>query len=340
VINKNRIIMCTLLPSLRRSLGAIALLATLPTLAQSPCGLITVTPPRYDALDPDLLVVMVENQSSELFSYPSFVLVNDQGDTLASEQVSTFGIGGGPEPRYMQVTPGVTLPTGPFDATLLLFSGFGDTLFCTWDFPGLTLCPPDSCVQAEIHLTNTGVLTPFSAYWWVADVSDGTWVAQGIIDMDDVTATHFDTLCLPPGAYVLEFSPFSPIDSNYISGITWNSQFTMGTSTQLQQEGTPLDLAFTWYEACVDGSGTNSIEEQDAVQPMVVMDRNNLRIEDPLGRPLGDISVWSLDGRLIDRRSSSADRAELPLNDLPPGILLVRVAAPDGRIFTQRVLTL
>jgi hypothetical protein len=326
------------LPPLRRSLGTFAVLAFIPALAQSPCAQVTVTPPQYDALDPGRLVVIVSNQSSEIFSYPSFVLVNDQGDTLASETVNTFGIGGGPDPRYMEVTPGVTLPSGAFDATLLLFSGFGDTLFCSWDFPGLTLCPPDSCVQAEIYLTNIGTLTPFTAYWWIENVSTGTWAASGYFDMDSISATHSDTLCLPPGDYVLGFSPFSPIDATYISGITWNSMYTYGTNSQSQQDSTPLDLAFAWYEACVDGS--NGMDEAENVGPSVFLDRNGVRITDPLGRPLGDISLWSSDGRLIQRRSTNADSITLAVNGLPAGILLVRVQSPEGRTFTQRILTL
>ncbi len=230
------------------------------------------------------------------------------------------------------------LPTGPFDATLQLFGNFGDTLFCTWEFPGLTLCPPLACVPAEIYLTNTGELNAFQAFWWVTNTVDGTQVASGSFAMNDVDATQFDSLCLPPGDYVLEFTPFSPIDETYIMGITPNAQFTPGVDGTMQQDNTPLDLAFSWYDACTDG--TNGLRELDVDPPLVMVDNGLLRLSDPQGRALGEISLWSSDGRLITMRTVNTDYAEFPLNGLAPGTILVRSVAPDGHIFTQRILTL
>jgi hypothetical protein len=329
--------MRTLTPLLHSSIGAIALLTAIPGFAQSPCDELTVLPPRYDAFDPERIEVWVNNQSTEIFSYPNFVLLNDQGQVLASEEVTFFGIGGAGS-HHMQVTPGVSLPTGPFDATLQLFGNFGDTLFCTWEFPGLTLCPADACVPAEIHLTNTGNLTAFEAFWWVTNTADGMQVASGSFSMNDVDATQFDSLCLPPGDYVLEFTPFSPIDETYTMGITPNAQFTPGLDGTQQQDNTPLDLAFSWYEVCAEG--TNGLTELVVDPPVLMVDNGLLRMTDPHGRALGEISLWSSDGRLITMRTANADTAVFPLNGLAPGIILVRSVAPDGHIFTQRILTL
>jgi hypothetical protein len=336
VIIKNKLTMRTFLPLLHGSIGTIALLTTVPAFAQSPCDELTVFPPRYDAFDPERIEVWVNNQSTEIFSYPNFVLLNDQGQVLASEEVTFFGIGGTGS-HYMQVTPGVSLPTGPFDATLQLFGNFGDTLFCTWEFPGLTLCPAEACVPAQIYLTNTGELNAFQAFWWVTNTADGSQVASGNFAMNDVDATQFDSLCLPPGDYVLEFTPFSPIDETYIMGITPNAQFTPGFDGTMQPDNTPLDLAFSWYEACTEG--TNGLAEQVVDPPMMVVDQGMLRISDPKGRALGEISLWSSDGRMITTRTVNADTAEFPLNGLAPGIILVRSEAREGHIFTQRILT-
>ncbi|MBL8000685.1 MAG: hypothetical protein JNL05_01880 [Flavobacteriales bacterium] len=312
-----------------------ALLAALSVKGQSPCAQLTVEQVRYDAFNPSAIELIVDNQSTELFSYPSFVLVDGQGDTLAGEQVNFFGIGG-QQAHYMLAEPGVTLPSGTFDATLLLYTSFGDSLSCTWDLQDITLCPTDSCVQAEIYLTNTGTLIPFSAYWWVSDATDGSWVAQGYLDMDDVTATHFDTVCLAPGNYRLEFSPFSPIDQSYVAGITTNYAFSIGTNVALQQDTTPLDLDFGWYAACADI--TNGMDEARPMLPLVIVDSGTLLISDPLGRALGTVSVWGADGRLLASRGTNGSALTLSTAGMATGIVVVRCESSNGHTSAQRVL--
>jgi len=326
-----------LMHTLRKNLGAagLSLLALAPASAQSPCTELNVEHLQYDAFNPAALELVVNNQSSEIFSYPSFMLVGTQGDTLAREQVSFFGIGTGPQAHYMVAEPGVTFPTSPFDATLLLYGGFGDTLYCSWDLTDIALCPSDTCIQAEIYLTNTGTLMEFFAYYWVTDTDLGAPVANGFVEMDEISSTHFDTLCLPPGNYLLEFSPFSPIDTNYIVGISTSYMFSLGTNTAQQQDPTPLDLAFSWYEACIGIS--NGLAEQGSSDLVMVIDHDQLRLTDPEGAALGDITLWSSDGRLIAARSTNANTAELSMHDLAPGILLARVVGPNGTLFTQRI---
>jgi hypothetical protein len=318
-------------------LPAWAYILALPVFGQPPCAQLSIEHLQYDAFDPSAVELVVNNQSNELFSYPGFVLVDDQGDTLAREQVSFFGIGTGPQAHYLSANPDVTIPTSVFDATLVLLGNFGDTLYCTWDLEDITLCPPDSCIQAEIYLTNTGPLVEFNAFWWMYDTNDGTQVANGFLNMDDVNATHFDTICVPPGAYTLEFSGFSPIDETYISGITPNYQFTLGTNTALRQDSTPLDLSFTWYTVCVDGTNgiTTPMERELTIDQL----GSHLRITDAMGAALGDISLWSTDGRLVGQWTTNTASIDIPLHHLASGIRVVRVGTGEGHSFTERIFT-
>lgn len=318
-------------------LPAWAFIVAWPVFSQSPCAQVTIEQLQYDAFDQTALELVVNNQSSELFSYPGFVLVDDQGDTLAREQVSFFGIGAGPQAHYLSAGPGASLPSGAFDGTLLLFGEFNDTLYCTWDLDDITLCPPDSCIEASIYLTNTEPLVEFEAFWWVTNAADGDQVALGSFAMSDVDATQFDTLCLPPGNYVLEFTPFSPIDEAYVVGITPNYEFTLGTNTALQQDSSPLDLSFSWYAGCADGTNGITPHEERALTINHLGD--HLRITDPLGRALGDISLWSSDGRLVGQWTTNTASIELPLHHLASGIQLVRVGNGDGPDFTERIFT-
>ena len=322
---------------MRTNLTSLALtLAAMQALGQSPCSQLTVEHLRYDAFNPAAIELVVNNQSGDIFSYPSFTLVSAQGDTLAREQVSLFGIGFGPQTHYLFADAGVTLPSGSFDATLALYGNFGDTLYCTWDLTDISLCPPDTCIQAEIYLTNTGTLVEFFVVYWVTDTDSGASVATGYMEVDSISATHFDTLCLPPGNYALEFSPFSPIDTNYIVGVTTSYTLSLGTNTAQQQDLTPLNLNFSWYEACVDIG--NGLAEPETSELMIAIEQDLLRITDREGKALGDITLWSSDGRLVNARSTNANTAELALNGLSTGILLARVVGANGRTFVQRIL--
>ncbi|HNA33003.1 MAG TPA: hypothetical protein PL106_07760, partial [Flavobacteriales bacterium] len=52
---------------------------------------------RWGVFSDSTIVLTVANASTDLFDYPGFVLLDEEGDTIASETVSYFGIGSGPQ---------------------------------------------------------------------------------------------------------------------------------------------------------------------------------------------------------------------------------------------------
>ncbi|MGK0389104.1 MAG: hypothetical protein ACI94Y_001840 [Maribacter sp.] len=98
-------------------------------------------PPNCDSLTIDCCVVFDENTdllelsasnsefSTELYSYPGFILLNENGDTIAMETVNYFGIGNGPQLHYLNI---MNLFELPFTGTLELYSGFYDSLHCVF----------------------------------------------------------------------------------------------------------------------------------------------------------------------------------------------------------------
>jgi len=316
---------------MRTQLLSLALLLVAPAFAQDPCEQVSILQVQYAAVDSGVIEVVVHNQSNELFDYPSFVLVDDQGDTLARENVNFFGIGPTPQAHYLSMLPGATLPTGPFDATLVLYSAFSENVSCIFNLSGVKLCPPPPCQQAVIYLTNLDVPETFGAYWWI-DGDAGTFLYSGDFLMDGITSMGFDTLCLPPGDYVLNFSPFSPIDSTYVVGITSDWNFTIGTNTAQQDDDTPLDLAFSWYAACAEV--TNAVAEPtDAgiqllggAQPALLFQR---------AYPAVDLRITDLRGSLVYSQHLAAQaegaRVLLPIGS-SPGLYLVSLAGPAGNL--------
>lgn len=75
------------------------------------------------------LTLTAYNQSSVLFDYPSFILLDANGDTVAYEVVNYFGISAGPQDHVMIVSGSIPLP---FFGTLQLYTGFGSSLSCSW----------------------------------------------------------------------------------------------------------------------------------------------------------------------------------------------------------------
>ena len=100
------------------------------------------------------LLVHVFNPTFTLFDYPGFLLLADNGDTLAQETVNFFGIAG-ESYHTLAIPSGTIMPSSPFNGTLQLWTLFYDTLDCSWDLP-VDLCPPDSCTEVIVDMQNFG----------------------------------------------------------------------------------------------------------------------------------------------------------------------------------------
>ena len=87
---------------------------------------------NYYGWNNDTLVFEVyNNNQNTLFNYPGFMLVDSLGDTIAIETVNYFGIGQGPQLHYLMITDTLELNV---NYTLQLYSGFYDSLVCTYPF--------------------------------------------------------------------------------------------------------------------------------------------------------------------------------------------------------------
>lgn len=76
------------------------------------------------------MIITAENQSSVLFDYPGFVILDSNADTIAKETVNYFGIGWGPQQHTLSI---YNAPDLPFSGTLKLYTLFYESLSCTFD---------------------------------------------------------------------------------------------------------------------------------------------------------------------------------------------------------------
>jgi len=115
--------------ALQLFLGICLLLTSWTAKSQTACDSLII---NYYAWNNDTLVFEVyNNNQNTLFDYPGFMLVDSLGDTIAIETVNYFGIGQGPQLHYLIVTD--TLEFN-INYTLQLYTGFYDSLACTYPF--------------------------------------------------------------------------------------------------------------------------------------------------------------------------------------------------------------
>ena len=82
------------------------------------------------SLTENSMIITAENQSSVLFDYPGFVILDANEDTIAKETVNYFGIGWGPQQHTLSI---YNAPDLPFTGTLKLYTWFYESLSCTFD---------------------------------------------------------------------------------------------------------------------------------------------------------------------------------------------------------------
>ena len=110
---------------------------------QDPCDDLSFVSIQYSPFTDTIINVHVENAGAEIFSYPGFVLLAPNGDTLAKEMVNYFGIGA-ESVHSLDVRDGVHDPLTDFTGTLELHTGFYDVLACDWQL-NQSLCADTPC---------------------------------------------------------------------------------------------------------------------------------------------------------------------------------------------------
>ena len=92
------------------------------------CDLIEVTSASMN-IETNVIELLINVNSSYLYSYPSFAIFNQAGDTLATEQVDYYGLSGESTHLLTVQTP---LENWESELTLQLYSGFYDVLECSF----------------------------------------------------------------------------------------------------------------------------------------------------------------------------------------------------------------
>lgn len=302
--------------------------------SQNPCNDLTFSFIKYSPFTDSVIVIELENNSSELFDYPGFVLIENGGDTLAKENVNLFGIGT-ESTHLLDVRAGIADPTELFNGVLELHTGFYDTLFCSWQLDQ-SLCADQPCDSVVIGLQNWGGALVLGDFEWTLWDSLGTTVIEnGTFTMEAVEQYWQHSLCLPAGNYMYELQALGlPSGGGPVITISGGTSFGVPMLTEYFDWYTGAFLPFPFFVHCIDQNAT-AIGDQDRLkEPKIFIDGNIIRIE--TDEQVHATSFFNLHGQLLYRNEAGNKTVVLP-NDMTDGIYLIQVETATG-VFSEKLL--
>ena len=289
--------------------------------APTACDSLVIAGVQWSPFSDSLITVHVFNPTGTLFDYPGFLLLGIGGDTLAQETVNLFGIG---EESWhtLTVRPGVELPTGIFNATLELWTGFYEDLACSWALP-ILLCSEAPCSPLVPFVQNYGSGLAMGDFQYVIS-SGGSPVAGGTFTLtaDDQLAS--DTVCLPPGNYVMELTALQPSTGGEpvfgVNGEDW----AQGPSANVGFD-IPASLTFAFHGPCIDIAQHVVIRNPDALR--VIQGTDHIQLTRTDGQALELVNVFDAQGRVVYSTGTSQAECTIPTGAWPAGIFMLRVSS-------------
>ena len=147
--------------------------------------------------------VMASNHSLDIMSYPGFILFNENGDTIAVEDVNYFGIGWNEQLHILNI---INQPTLPMTGLLELHTHFYDSLRCSWSW---TLGPAKLTEQQEESIQ----IAPNPAHDWIEiqhltdniSLEINIYNAYGEQMKSNLSGKRIDISSFPNGIYHLEY---------------------------------------------------------------------------------------------------------------------------------------
>ncbi|MBL7952786.1 MAG: T9SS type A sorting domain-containing protein [Flavobacteriales bacterium] len=289
--------------------------------AQDPCAQLHVVGLNYGAFGDTVLHVTVHNASEEfIMSYPQFVLVNAEGDTVAREPMTFFVLSPGTSTHVMDRMPDVALPTASFTGTVVLFYHDVDGQHVC-SFPIMAqLCPP-ACAPVNVFVyAEFGSHTTSTFPWTLVD-STGMEVGSGDLYLDlNGWQQDIDSLCLLPGSYTLQVSQPEASGTAFRIGASQDDIAFDGPRAPLAAGGS-AELTFTVFPACI--AGTQSIPEERAGIVSLAVDGVQATLTHQRGLPLGDITVHDASGRVLQKVHAITSTTTLDLSGLSSGVYLI-----------------
>jgi hypothetical protein len=274
--------------------------------------------------------VQNNNSTSELFDYPNFILLDNDGDTLAKETVNFFGIGADSW-HVLRVQPGADLST-PVNGILELWTGFTTQLACSWSFSDHELCPATECTLLYPVLQNVGGALSIGTFSWVMSDANGI-AASGQFELTAESQSDEEVICVPPGNYEFSIAADEPTGGQLNLNI-YGDGFLGGPSNSVAGSGQATFFLFSLLEPCIDG--TNSIPTTAPKAPTVQSMGDVIRITTSTFPTDPELSLMDAQGRCIARTRRTGTTTDLKVGHLPTGVYVVRTEEGSTKVSIVR----
>jgi hypothetical protein len=131
-------------------------------------------------VSPQTLTIQASNNSTNIFSYPGFILFDNNQDTIAIETVNYYGIGNYFQPHTLDIIEPIHLP---FEGYLELHTLFYGSLACTFQ---LTIADTTTVGMPEHQTSKVISIRPNPTSGSINVVLDESYIDQ------DLTLKIFD----------------------------------------------------------------------------------------------------------------------------------------------------
>jgi hypothetical protein len=298
------------------------------TNAQNVCDELNLVSIGYSPFTDTVIVVSVENNNAtEIFDYPGFVLIHTNGDTVAREGVNYFGIGA-QSVHTLQVSLGAHNPIENFNGVLQLYSGFYNDFECEWQL-NETLCTENECDSMILAFENYGGALVLGDFAWSLLDSTEAVLESGTFTMEAQGQYWEKRMCLPKGMYSYTLEAL---------GQPTGGGPTMTASTSPWYLAPIIQQDFDWnaenvmeipfYLHCIAPEEPNRVEAAERESGFIVS-RTEGQVVIEHTEVMQTVEIIGLDGKLIASFNPKQSAFTIP-STLKAGICLISVRTEDG----------
>lgn len=290
--------------------------------AQTACDSLDIKVHYFPFNDSVIQVDVLNFSPGTFFGYPVFTLYDSNSDTVALETMQFFGISGESH-HALNVFPGM-LPGSIFSGTLTLqYSTVDSYAVCSWPMD-FNLCP-DTCYKVYTSIANMGgAQVTGNAGWSIFDINTQV-VASGTFTLDTNFQYATDSVCLEPGSYTFKVNNTS-LTSGGNKFVGLQSQWVNATNPSAAfNNADTVSIPFDFFGPCIMPNSVKEVVQTNSTS--IHSFANSIYISNS-GGPIGDISVYSIDGKEV--YSGNSRRADYTLSLPGIGIYIVRVSNKSG----------
>ena len=290
------------------------------------CDSLIIDHVQWSAFSDTSIQVHVFNNSTTLFDYPGFVLLQGT-DSIARETVNYYLIAG-ESYHTLALVDGATVPSSPFQAQLHLWTNIYQEQACTYDIT-VNLCPPAPCAPMVVYLNNLGNgLINDTLDWQLID-GNNAMVASGTFALGGAEQSDYDTLCVAPGDYSLSVTNDTFTGGQPFFGITVPGQYA-GNEQPYTFDNLPDVTSAVFYGPCIDPN--NAVPEITIGNPVKAWPVGDLLMVNAVGNSLpGTFSLLDAIGREMRNGRITGNMGSVSLSGLAPGAYFLRTEVGTAR---------